>query len=62
MAGYFGGSKPVEKRAGRRKYAVRRDSIESFELRKWKPAARMGGSCRNGIRETMSRQEGEEEE
>jgi hypothetical protein len=54
--------KPVEKRAGRWKYAVRRDSIELFELRNWKAATRMRDSWRNGIRETMARQAEEEEE
>jgi len=58
----FGGSRPVEKRAGRWKYAVRRDAIELFELRNWKAEARMRDGWRNGIRETMTRQEEEEDE
>ena len=36
MIGFCGGRRPVEKRAGRWKYAVRTDAIELFGLWKWK--------------------------
>ena len=59
MVGYFGGRRPVEKRASRWKYVVTRDTIELFDLRNWKGAAGMRDGWTNGVRETMTGQEEE---
>jgi hypothetical protein len=55
MAGYFGGRRSDEKRAGRWKCAVKKKTIKFFELRKCKGAAKMRDFWRNWIRETMTR-------
>jgi hypothetical protein len=57
MIRYFGERKSIEKRAGKWECAVKIEAIEFFELRNWKGATKIRDVWRNGIGESITRQE-----